>query len=216
MAIFNQLTDILGGTWYPTGSIVMFPSDDIPKGWLKCDGTAYSYTAQGGKYKSLYDVIGTTFGTGEEGSTFKVPDLSNRFVEGASTDTGHTLGSYVDAGLPDNTHTFSGSSVKSTEAGGHAHWGGTKRIWDSATGSEGSKYKNSGTTPEFSSKIQYMVSRYGGTAKYDQDYTSTTGSHTHTFTAKGSIGKASANNAIYGASTTVQPKALCLNYIIKY
>lgn len=89
----------------------MFPSDDIPNGWLKCDGTAYSYTAQGGKYKALYDVIGTTFGEGTEGSSFKVPDMRKRFVEGASSDTGHTLGSYVAAGLPNHNHIFSGSST---------------------------------------------------------------------------------------------------------
>lgn len=89
----------------------MFPSDDIPEGWLLADGTAYSYTAQGGKYKALYDVIGTTFGEGTEGSSFKVPDMRKRFVEGASSDTGHTLGSYVAAGLPNHNHIFSGSST---------------------------------------------------------------------------------------------------------
>lgn len=107
----------------------MWPSDTLPTGsWLLCDGSSYSYTAQGGKYKALYDVIGTTFGEGSEGSSFKVPDLRQKFVEGASSDTGHTLGSYVAAGLPDHTHTFSGSSVTSGGNGKHTHTRGSLNL----------------------------------------------------------------------------------------
>lgn len=53
-----------------------------PSGWLLCDGAAISRT----DFAALFDVIGTTFGSGNGSSTFNVPDLRDRFVKGKSTD----------------------------------------------------------------------------------------------------------------------------------
>ncbi len=215
----------------------MWPSDTIPQGWLKCDGTAYSYTAEGGKYKALYDIIGTTFGEGTEGSTFKVPDMSNRFVEGASST--HPLGTYVEAGLPNHSHTFTGSNATSGTNGNHSHSRGTMDItgeykvylgntsgkyieghWHSESGAFSvvngysstiaTPWSNSYNNTTINSELTFTASNnWSGSLSY-------TGNHSHTFTAKGTIGNASANQAVYGKSSTVQPKALCLNYIIRY
>lgn len=229
MSILNQQIDLLGVSWYPKGSIIMWPSDDIPEGWLKCDGTAYSYTADGGKYKSLFDVIGTTFGTGTEGSTFKVPDMTNRFVEGASSTSGHTLGSYVEAGIPNHTHTFTGTSVNTGSKNNHKHTRGTMEIVGQVNGRS---FGRGSVTASGALKSSYIGgncsnSSWSGGNKntyivFDTNNATWTGelsyagNHSHKFTAKGTIGNASANQATYGKSTTVQPKALMVNYIIRY
>lgn len=61
------------------------------------------------------------------------------------------------------------------------------------------------------------MARYdAGSTPYRLDYTSTTGAHKHYYTPAGTINKASVDNSLYGASTTVQPASACINYIIKY
>lgn len=63
-------------------------------------------------------------------------------------------------------------------------------------------------------------SGYYGSVNLDTNFggwtgqTSTDGAHSHTATAAGTI--AGASNSVYGKSSTVQPKALFLNYIIRY
>lgn len=237
MAIYTQQIDILENMFYPTGMVIMWPSDTIPAGWLKCDGTAYSYTAEGGKYKALYDVIGTTYGEGTEGSSFKVPNMRDRFVEGVSST--HPLGTYVEAGLPNHSHTFTGSSVTSGTNGSHTHTRGTMEIegaFNMNIGNTNGKYidghwhgesgafsvvngytstiatppSNPYTTSTVNSVLNFTASKnWSGSLSY-------AGNHSHTFTAKGTIGNASANQAVYGKSTTVQPKSMYLNYIIRY
>lgn len=133
MGAYNKEKALIGNFW-PTGAIVAWPSDDIPMGWLKCDGSEYSSTAENGKYAALYAIIGTLYGAGSSGDSFKLPDLRARFIEGASSTSGHTVGSYVAASLPDHTHTFTGSSVTSYSAGAHTHTKGTMRIQGSTSG----------------------------------------------------------------------------------
>ena len=43
------------------------------KGWLPCNGGEYSCT----DYADLYAAIGNTFGSSNQGVTFKVPNISN-------------------------------------------------------------------------------------------------------------------------------------------
>lgn len=52
-----------------------------------CDGSAISRSS----YYGLFNVIGTTFGQGDESTTFNLPDLSGRVAVGASS--GHVLAS---------------------------------------------------------------------------------------------------------------------------
>ena len=60
------------------GEIKPFAGSTIPTGWLPCHGQAVSRT----DYEELFDVIGTTYGTGDGSTTFNVPDLRNRFMVG--------------------------------------------------------------------------------------------------------------------------------------
>lgn len=81
----------------PTGSIIAFAGNTLPDGYLLCDGSKVSRTT----YKKLFDVIGTTYGAGDGSTTFTLPNLIDRFIEGSSA-----AGDYREAGLPNITGSF--------------------------------------------------------------------------------------------------------------
>ncbi|WP_311337434.1 phage tail protein [Campylobacter ureolyticus] len=76
----------------PAGTIIQSASKSTPNGYLKCNGASISRVS----YKKLFEVIGTTFGSGDK-NTFKLPDLRGRFIrgfsDGSSLDSGRTFGS---------------------------------------------------------------------------------------------------------------------------
>ena len=84
----------------PTGMIAFFDLTDIPDGWLLCDGSAVSRTT----YANLFAKIGTRHGAGDGSTTFNLPDMDARFLEG-TTDTGQ-VGKNVEPGLPNITGSF--------------------------------------------------------------------------------------------------------------
>lgn len=61
------------------GDIKASSSENIPYGWLLCDGREVSRT----KYSALFNVIGTKFGNGNTINTFNVPDLRECVLVGA-------------------------------------------------------------------------------------------------------------------------------------
>ena len=69
----------------------------MPSGWLLCDGSAISRET----YSALFDAVGTTYGTGDGSTTFNVPNLVDKFIEGATTS-----GTVKAAGLPNITGSF--------------------------------------------------------------------------------------------------------------
>lgn len=89
----TNLTDTLQYALLPTGTIQMYGGqyNNIPNGWLLCDGSAVSRTS----YERLFDIIGTQFGIGDGSSTFNLPDLRAKFPRGATNaaDAGATGGS---------------------------------------------------------------------------------------------------------------------------
>lgn len=78
-------------TGVPVGTVIHFAASMPPKGYLKADGSAVSRET----YPDLFAVIGTRFGEGDGTSTFSLPDLINRFVEGSTLP-----GQKIEAGLP--------------------------------------------------------------------------------------------------------------------
>lgn len=83
----------------PTGAICFFATTAIPTGWLLCNGSNVSRT----EYAALFAAIGTKFGAGDGSTTFTLPNLDERFIEG-TTDTAK-VGQYLEAGLPNITGT---------------------------------------------------------------------------------------------------------------
>jgi microcystin-dependent protein len=65
------------------GTIKPWGKATAPNGYLLCDGSAVSRTT----YADLFGVIGTTYGTGDNSTTFNVPDLQGKFPQGKSGTT---------------------------------------------------------------------------------------------------------------------------------
>jgi hypothetical protein len=100
--------------------------------WLICDGSAVSRTT----YAALYAVIGTTFGTGDNSTTFNIPDMRSRMPIGVGTGTGlsaRTLAqtngaesqTIASSNLPTHSHTLSAhthtSAAHSHTSAAHTH-----------------------------------------------------------------------------------------------
>lgn len=82
----------------PIGTILSYSAAIPPVGFLVCDGSEVSKST----YADLFEVIGDTYGTATDTSKFKLPDLRDRFVQGANGN----LGEIKDAGLPNITGSF--------------------------------------------------------------------------------------------------------------
>lgn len=80
-AVPNDAFDRLARAPIPVGTICWYAKDDIPSGYLKCDGSAISRS----NYSALFTVIGTVFGTGDGSTTFNIPDLRAKFIRGSGT-----------------------------------------------------------------------------------------------------------------------------------
>lgn len=95
-----------GARYYacPTGTMLPFAGKTVPAGFLLCNGAAISRTT----YARLFSVLGTTWGAGDGSTTFNLPNVNDRCLEG-TTNTAN-VGEYLEAGLPDIT-------------------GGTNKIW---------------------------------------------------------------------------------------
>lgn len=78
----------------PIGSYIQFAGSRAPAGFLVCNGGAISRTT----YSKLFAVIGTTYGGGDGWSTFNLPNLTDRFLQGNTT-----VGAVRNAGLPNIT-----------------------------------------------------------------------------------------------------------------
>ena len=73
-----------------------FGGSTVPEGFLLCNGAAISRTT----YAKLFAAIGTLYGAGDGATTFNLPDMRDRFAEGAGT---YSVGTAVEAGLPNIT-----------------------------------------------------------------------------------------------------------------
>ena len=82
------------------GTIIHYAGRTVPIGWLICNGANVSRT----DYAALFAAIGTIYGTGNGATTFGLPNLDGRFLEG-TTYTG-SVGTYLSAGLPNIIGSF--------------------------------------------------------------------------------------------------------------
>ena len=105
----NETINIVVPDALPTGSYIQFAGSQAPAGFLVCNGGEISRTT----YSQLFAVIGTTYGSGDGSTTFNLPDLTDRFLQGSTTS-----GTVKDAGLPNITGGF-GDLL-----GDRGHWSG--------------------------------------------------------------------------------------------
>lgn len=68
----------------PIGAIIPYGGDVAPDDWLLCQGQAISRI----DYSDLFEVIGTTYGSGDGSTTFNIPNLKGKIAVGLdSNDT---------------------------------------------------------------------------------------------------------------------------------
>jgi hypothetical protein len=147
----------------PTGMISAFHT--VPDGWLQCNGAAVSRTT----YAALFAVIGTKYGSGDGSTTFNLPNLHHKFIEGTTTSS--EVGRSVSAGLPNisgegdwvfggyaSTGTFTGSMYHVSlqnlpgATGGNDYYNGKPGIGIDASRSS-SIYKASSTVQPASVRL---------------------------------------------------------------
>ena len=110
---------VSASTGVPAGAIMFFGVKSIPDGWLICNGANVSRT----DYAALFAAIGTTYGTGNGSTTFGLPNLNGRFLEGTTSTS--EVGTYKSAGLPNITGSFTshGNTGSMQTTGAFTNWG---------------------------------------------------------------------------------------------
>jgi microcystin-dependent protein len=136
-------TTYTGGGIAPTGSLTMWAGAvaSPPTGWLACNGANVSRST----YSALFAVIGTSFGIGDNSTTFGLPNLLNRFPVGAGdTYALAATGGSANAIVVSHTHTAN-SAVTDP---GHDHL-----VWRAGSNGDGGAFGAWGanTAPQFPS-----------------------------------------------------------------
>ena len=90
------------------GSIAYFAGQNsAPDGWVLCDGSAVSRDT----YATLFSSVGTAYGAGDGSTTFALPNLIDKFVEGSAT-----AGTEKQAGLPNIYGSFTARAIGGVSA----------------------------------------------------------------------------------------------------
>jgi microcystin-dependent protein len=101
-----------------------YAGSTAPTGYLLCDGSEVPIAS----YQDLYGVIGTTYGTGVNPNTFKLPDLRGRFALGKDN--------------MDNNLTVQDTDNNAVDAGGGSAGRVTDTSAESLGGSAGDELKD--------------------------------------------------------------------------
>lgn len=197
---FHYLNPPLGP---PAGSVVAWFTEQLPNGWLECNGAAISRA----DHPRLFAVLGIRYGDGNGFTTFNLPDLRGEFLRGhdagAGTDPnaatrtnrgdgtqGNNVGTRQADQLRIHQHGASGLSIG--EAGSHDHQLNV-RSWPvdpNASASDGDRLSRGAT---------------GGGTGNDRDAIGNDGNHTHPI---------SGQTAASGGSET-RPRNVATKWIIK-
>lgn len=128
----------------PVGSMVAFPVDKVPVGFLEIDGSVKSASA----YPDLAKFLGTAFNKGDEGAgNFRLPESRGEFLRGwdhsRGVDAGRLVGSYQNDQFKSHTHEYdtmqgggAANSVSDTIAAQSDATSQTGRITGGTGGSE--------------------------------------------------------------------------------
>lgn len=71
----------VSGDTLPIGTVLPYAGTTIPDNWLLCDGSAISRAT----YSQLFNVIGTTYGSGDGSTTFNLPNFKGKVPVGQDT-----------------------------------------------------------------------------------------------------------------------------------
>jgi len=225
----------------PIGSIKLFGGLEAPEGWLLCDGSVVLRE----NFKELFDVIGETYGQGDDDNSFRLPDLRGRTAIGAGKGndlTDHELGEKIGSEahnltikeLPNHKHSGTTSSNgdhnhsgKTSSNGGHNHsgtTGGANRMRIKIMGSvglnggiDGIHGPGHGNDNTGPSIDKFDTLDFAYSSHTHNLTTDNKGSHNHTFdTDNNGKHQHSIPSEGNGQPYSVMQPSLSLNYIIKY
>lgn len=190
------------------GTIMAYPTNSAPSGWLHCNGQAVSRTT----YSELYATIGVWYGNGDGSTTFNVPDYRGWFLRGWDNGTGSDVdaASRTDRGdgtTGDNvgTHQDYATEIHQHDVGALSSTISISLPTDSQ-GAHTHSYYYSVVNNGFSGGINNNYVASSGSA-YS---TSSSGAHTHTATGSAGGGNITGFTGTSGAtlqeSTETRPK----------
>lgn len=130
----------------PIGTIIAVSHNSVPDGYLACNGQEVSRT----EYAELYNLIGTTYGTGDGSTTFNLPDLRGEFLRGSGNNSHINSG---DGGSVGEHQAATGINPGwvNNESGGFSLPVAPSSSYSSLIVDGGDKYVNTGTRKSISS-----------------------------------------------------------------
>jgi len=208
-------------SYMPVGGVCIYSGVTAPTGWLLCDGSAINRTT----YSRLFNIINTSYGSGNGTTTFNLPNLQERIPVGKSNDS--TLGAVGGNSsitlstnqLPSHTHTGTTDSN-----GNHSHTGTTSTNGDHTHGSNAiggqdnlglctANGNNTVTNTDSSTgELNVWTTPYALSISNAGDHSHTltidnNGTHSHTFTS---------NPTGNGEQIDIRNKFIVMNYIIRF
>src|SRR5262245_55202726 len=191
-----------GGTTITAGSISMYGGNVAPTGWTFCNGDTLLIADQ----PALFGAISNIYG-GDGTTTFKVPDLRDRFPIGASaTKT---------PGMPPVSTTGVGGSATKALAPGNipSHFHTINHDHGAANSSSVGDHDHSIQSADNPGGTNSLVARGGGTWFARSGPIQGAGGHFHSV----NLGNFAGNSGSTGSGTAfdVMPPWLAINFIIK-
>jgi microcystin-dependent protein len=164
----DEINDNLRPGLFTAGDLKATARSAAPDGWLMCEGQAVNRAT----YKSLFEAIGTTYGKGDGGTTFNVPDLRGRVPVGVDGAAGRlsandALGNaggeekhqLAEGEMPAHHHfnNFNSSANGSDHTHQSAGWSGTRHEGTGAAYPNMNSGANSVTTGESGSHVHAVT-----------------------------------------------------------
>lgn len=159
---WGKIKNAINKNTTPAGAITIFGGTTAPNGWLICDGSEVSRTT----YADLFAVIGTTYGSGDGATTFKLPDIRGLFPIGYDpNDTDfNTLGKTGGSKTDDLSNAYAKIGISSdghiyaAESGGS--YNASRSLSGGYAGASGSKHNSSGLGGSVSTLPPHIVFNY--------------------------------------------------------
>lgn len=225
----------------PVGTIIAFPIETVPNGYLECNGQAVSRTT----YANLFSVIGTRYGNGDGTTTFNLPDYRGQFLRGydngagidpdatTRTDsgngtTGDAVGTKQNNQVVAHNHSVNPPPTNTSTNGNHSHVVDPPNAATTTNGnhrhySNFYRKRNNNYPSQTTSKPTFVITRKWSTPNPFSAYA---GNHNHTVnipafnsgnsgTHNHSIDIPAFNSSNTGGNET-RPKNITVIYCIKF
>jgi len=208
-----------GSSGISPGTIKIWSSNSVPDGYLLCDGRAISRET----YSKLFEKIGTTYGSGDGSTTFNLPNMQGKQINGNnSSDVNGIVGgsntvNVALSNIPNHTHKVPKLSGTAASAGAHQH------NVDSVNANAATWTFNKNSNSVSNRWEVYTANRAFSMALENSNYSewgkgivykvASSGAHPHNITT---VAKASGSTGNPSVSISVQNSFIALNYIVKH